>query len=100
MPDYLFLMHHDAPDAGGITAETWTAYIGELEALGQFQGGSAIGDGVCARKSGSTPPITACLGGFLRVTAADLTAAQALLAGNPVFEAGGTVEIRALPRSD
>jgi hypothetical protein len=39
------------------------------------------------------------LSGFIRVAAADLAAARGLVAGNPVFEAGGTVEIRELPRT-
>jgi hypothetical protein len=33
------------------------------------------------------------------VIAADLDQAKALVAGNPVFEAGGTVEIRELPET-
>jgi len=34
------------------------------------------------------------------VTADSLEAAKSLLLGNPVFEAGGTIEIRELPRTD
>jgi hypothetical protein len=34
------------------------------------------------------------------VTAQSLAAARSLLAGDPVYEAGGTVEIRELPRGD
>jgi hypothetical protein len=34
------------------------------------------------------------------VNANDLEQAKSLLVGNPVFEAGGTVEIRELPRTD
>lgn len=46
------------------------------------------------------PPgaITAHLSGYIRVQAESLEAAKALLDGNPTFEAGGTVEIRELPR--
>jgi len=40
------------------------------------------------------------LTGFIRVAADSLEDAQGLSAGNPVSEAGGTVEIRELPRSD
>jgi hypothetical protein len=71
-----------------------------LQAAGNFQGGSAIGAGVCARKSGVPPSITGHLSGFIRVSAGSLDAARTLLAGNPVFEAGGTVEIRELPPTD
>lgn len=52
------------------------------------------------RKEGSAPEITHYLGGYLRVRAASLEAAEALLAGNPVYEAGGTVEIRELPKDE
>jgi hypothetical protein len=40
------------------------------------------------------------LNGYIRVAAQNLEAAQALVIGNPVYEAGGTVEIRELPRDD
>ena len=43
--------------------------------------------------------ITGHLAGYIRVNADSLEQAKALLAGNPVFEAGGTVEIRELPRT-
>jgi hypothetical protein len=100
MPDYLFLMHDDAPEiAGEGSGDEWSHYIGGLQASGNFQGGSAIGGGVCARKAGAVPDITAHLAGFIRVGAESLDHARTLLAGNPVFEAGGTVEIRELPRT-
>ena len=98
MPDYLFLMHDDAGDRaqGG---DDWGPYLGGLRASGNLQGGSAIGGGLCARKSGAAPAITGHLTGFIRVGADSLDHARALLAGNPVFEAGGTVEIRVLPQT-
>ena len=96
MPDYIFLMHDDSVG----DEPSWEPYLAKLRQGGAFMGGSAIGTGVCARKTGSAPPISAHLAGFIRVTAASLAAAKSLLAGNPVYEAGGTVEIRELPRSD
>jgi hypothetical protein len=81
-------------------SDDWGPYIGRLQASGNFQGGSAIGTGVCARKSGAAPAITGHLVGFIRVGADSLDHARTLLVGNPVFEAGGTVEIRELPRTD
>jgi hypothetical protein len=36
---------------------------------------------------------------YIRIEAANLAEAEALLDGNPVYEAGGTVEIRRLPQS-
>jgi hypothetical protein len=36
--------------------------------------------------------------GYIRVQASDLDAARELVAGNPVYEAGGTIEVRELPK--
>jgi hypothetical protein len=96
MADYIFIMHDDA------TADetAWEPYLRKLRQAGVFEGGSAIGDGVCARKDGRTVAVTACLAGFIRVRAGSLEEAKPLLLGNPVFEAGGTVEIRELPQTD
>jgi hypothetical protein len=96
MADYIFLMHNDA--AGG--EDGWESYVRRLQQGGYFQGGSAIGGGVCARKSGPPVSVTPHLAGYIRVRADSLEQAKALLIGNPVFEAGGTVEIRELPRTD
>jgi len=96
MAEYIFLMHDDS-DADD---SAWEPYLHRLRQGGFFEGGSAIGDGICARKSGAPAPVTAHLAGFIRVNAASLDQAKSLLIGNPVFEAGGTVEIRELPRTD
>ena len=101
MPDYIFLMHDDAPKRGSEKLHNdWATYVGQLVASGQFQGGSAIGEGICVRKSGVAPITTAHVSGFIRVGATSLDDARTLLKGNPVFEAGGTIEIRELPRTD
>lgn len=97
MRDFIFFMHDDAPP--GVSDLDWGGYLERLKGLGVFQGGSAIGEGVCLRKFGSAPPVTGDIGGYIRVIAESLEAAQALLPGNPVYEAGGTVEIRELPRN-
>ena len=96
MPDYILLMHDDS-DADD---RAWGPYLQRLQQGGFFQGGSAIGQGVCLRKSGTPAPVTAHLAGFIRVNADSLDQAKSLLVGNPVFEAGGTVEIRELPPTD
>lgn len=96
MPEYILLMHDDATAEEG----DWEPYLRGLQQSGMFQGGSAIGDGLCARRIGAPAPLTAHLAGFIRVTAASLDDARSLLAGNPVFQAGGTVEIRELPQTD
>jgi hypothetical protein len=97
MPDYIFLMHNDA--AAPTRDEAWGVYLAGLRAAGRLQGGSAIGSGVCVRKM-HAPPITGHLSGFIRVAADNLDHARALVSGNPVFESGGTVEIRELPETD
>ena len=90
-------MHDDAPlDAG--TATAWATYLAALRGSGRFDGGSAIGRGECFRREGSPKPLSGSLSGYLRVRAESLEQARAFLVGNPVFEAGGTVEIRELPR--
>ena len=94
MPDYILFMHDDAAEA----TQDWPDYFRRLREAGVFLGGSAIGGGMVARKSGTPAPLAAHLGGFIRITARDLDHAKAFLDGNPVYEAGGTVEIRELPK--
>ena len=96
MAEYILFMHDDA------TAEQpdgWDSYLQALDRKGVFEGGSEIGRGICVRKAGAAPQVTRHLAGYIRVTAATIEEAKSLLAGNPHFEAGGTVEIRELPRS-
>jgi hypothetical protein len=97
MADFLLLMHDDG---GRDTDADWSAYLSRLQAAGVLHGGSAIGGGECVRKAGTAPPLSAHLAGFIRITADDLAHAKTLLAGNPTYEAGGTVELRELPRTD
>ncbi|HEY1545294.1 MAG TPA: hypothetical protein VGG01_23080 [Xanthobacteraceae bacterium] len=97
MAEFLFLMHDDATtDEVG----SWEDYIEKLQEEDAFEGGSVVGDGICVRQNGETPPITAHLVGYIRVSASSIEQAQSLLAGNPHFEAGGTVEIRELPHTE
>lgn len=95
MNDYIFLMHSGG---GPTTSEEWEAYIGRLNDLGVFQGGSSIGEGICVSKSGEAKEITGHLSGYIKIKATTLDEAKQLVDGNPAFEAGGTVEIRELPR--
>ncbi len=100
MNDYIFLMHDDAPrDRDRSDPSDWGRYIVGLENDGRFAGGSEIGTGVCVRKSGDPAAISTHLVGYIRVRAASLHDARKLLEGNPAYEAGGTVEVRELPRS-
>jgi hypothetical protein len=100
MADFLVLMHDDVPEETSDRDADWEPYISKLQASGHFVGGSAIGAGVCVRKAGAAPSTTGHLTGFIRIEADSLSQARSLLAGNPTFEAGGTVEIRELPRTE
>ncbi|MCA9759205.1 MAG: hypothetical protein KDA27_25650 [Candidatus Eisenbacteria bacterium] len=95
--DYILLMHNDVAENRRLPDEAWGVYLSALREAGALQGGSSIGDGVCMKKDGPAPEITRYLGGYIKVRAASLDAARELVAGNPVYEAGGTVEVRELP---
>ena len=96
--EYLLLMHDLPPDRASQSVHTWPEYLAALHATGMFEGGSAMGDGICVSKEGPTTDVARHLTGYIRVRAESLEAAQAFLAGNPVYEAGGTIEIRELPQ--
>lgn len=96
MKDYILLMHADT--VREVPDELWQAYFSMLREKGIFGGGSSIGDGEIMRKDGRPSQITERLSGYIRVQADDMAAAKALVSGNPVFECGGSVEIRELPR--
>ena len=98
MHDYILLMHSDVPEAQPRSQHDWSAYFARLREAGAFQGGSSIGGGTCMSKSSASRPITAHISGYIRVQAPDLNAARSLVVGNPVYEAGGTVEVRELPK--
>ena len=96
MKDYIFLMHDDVKEL--TKPEAWGVYLAKLSGTGRFQGGSSIGGGACFNKEGRAAAVTKHVGGYLRVQAESLEQARELLEGNPVFECGGTVEIRELPK--
>lgn len=97
LKEYILFMHSDGerPEKD----EEWTAYLSRLRESGRFQGGSAIGDGECMRKNGTPGQLHSSLGGYIRVLARDIEEAKTFVTGNPVFEAGGTVEVRELPKT-
>jgi hypothetical protein len=78
MRDYFLLMHDDATDAA---TDGWERYIRALREAGVFEGGSAIGGGMVARKSGTPAPLAAYIAGFIRVTARDIEHARSFLDG-------------------
>jgi len=93
MSEFLLLMHSDAVDEA---AEDWPAYLDGLAEAGRLRGGSSLGGGACFRKDGAVRPMADHLSGFVRIAADSLEDAGSCLIGNPVYEAGGTVEIRLL----
>ena len=97
MPEYILLMHNDAVSKEVVA--DWGPYLESLGTIGVLRGGSAVGTGMCTRRGGKAPQITAHLVGFVRIEADSLEEVRELLKGNPVYEAGGTVEIRELPRT-
>lgn len=99
MNEYLMLMCSDAPDAQAANDEArWGAYINALRQSGCFDGGSSLGHGERVRKAYAPEPADTRWSGFIRIRAPSLEAAKQLLAGNPCYEAGGTVELRELLR--
>jgi hypothetical protein len=95
MNDYILLMHDDSTDvAVANDSATWDNYFMILQKSGSFDGGSAIGKGLAFRKTGEPGASCEQLSGYIR----NLEQAQSFLTGNPIYEAGGTVEIRELPR--
>jgi hypothetical protein len=98
MTEFILFMHDDIPEGQRRPDGDWAAYFAKLRRAGAFQGGSSIGDGACMSKS---PPaaITGHISGYIRIAAESLDAARELVVGNPVYEAGGTVEIRELPKT-
>lgn len=95
MADFLLLMHTDTTRP--VPDEMWDPWFQTLRAADAFQGGSAVGGGQVLRKNLQAGPLATWIDGYVRIRAASLDAAMALVAGNPVYECGGSVEVRELP---
>jgi hypothetical protein len=85
MPDFVMVMR------GAASHGSWEAYIEKLIASGGFRGGSSLGNGLSVTRGqvDGESDIT----GFIRLSVENLEAAKALLDGNPLYEAGGTVDL-------
>lgn len=94
MPTFLFLMNSDTTRPERV--EDWGSFVQGLIATKRLLGGSSLGNGVAVRKNDEAMERATSHVGYLLIEAADLDDARALLEGNPVFEAGGTVEIHEL----
>jgi hypothetical protein len=101
MKEFILLMYNDATNPTIAQNEhLWEAYLSALRRSEQFDGGSAIGTGIAVRKNHLDLPAEAEPNGFLRLRAESLADVRRFLEGNPIYEAGGTVEIRELPADD
>jgi len=90
MADFMMLMK------GSETEGDWEVYIKKLIDSGLFRGGSALGNGYSLLKGKEQDCMVT---GFMRFEADDISHIRALLAGNPVYEAGGEVELQQLIES-
>jgi len=99
MTDFILFMHKNISEEQRRPDVEWETYFAKLREAGAFQGGSSIGDGLCVSKAFAPGTITAHISGYIRIRADSLQAARELVVGNPIYEAGGTVEIRELPRT-
>lgn len=99
MHDFLLIMYDDAINkADADDDEKWSSYLACLRSSGRFEGGSSVGTGLMCRKDHPDRPSEPGMSGFIRVRANSLEHAKGFLSGNPTYEAGGTVEIRELPK--
>lgn len=100
MDEFILFMHDDAVDTAIATdGNLWAQYMSSLRTSGRFDGGSSIGTGTVFRKGRADTAAETVISGYLRVRAENADEARRFLVGNPVYEAGGTVEIRELPRT-
>jgi len=90
-------MHDNVTNvAASKDGDNWDKQLSALRASGQFDGGSSIGRGESIRIGQHPKAAQTHITGLVGVRAKDPEDARRFLEGNPVFEAGGTVEIREL----
>lgn len=97
MAEFMLRMHDDV--AQDENTRDWRTYLEFLSAEGVLRGGSAIGPGVCIQLSGAVSDVTRRIVGYVKIEARDLDHAKHLAQTNPIYEAGGTVEVRELPET-
>ena len=76
---------------GDASIGDWDTYAEKLIESVKLRGGSSLGRGVrvCKGKNDGECSIT----GYMRISAENLSEAKLLLEGNPLYEAGGCIEI-------
>ena len=105
MKDFLFLFRGGnagtSPEERQRSLQRWGAWIEGLAKAGKFKGGFPLESGgkvVSGAKKlvtdGPYPESKEVVGGYLIVTATDLTDAVEISKGCPIFADGGLVEVR------
>lgn len=85
MADFVMIMMGTASDGD------WDAYVEKLLGSGRFRGGSSLGNGVALTKGENDGECR--ITGYIRLTSDSIDDAKILVAGNPLYEAGGRVEL-------
>ena len=85
MADFVMVM------MGSASKGDWDTYIEKLIASGKFRGGSSLGKGIAAVKGSEESECTVT--GYIRLAASSLDDVKELLEGNPLYEAGGRIEL-------
>ena len=85
MPEYVMLMK------GSAGSEDWDDYIEKLVSSGKFTGGSSLGNGVSVAKGKVDGRCEVT--GYMRFSAESIEEVQELITGNPLYEAGGSIEL-------
>jgi hypothetical protein len=108
MTDFLFLFRGGntrplSPEEMQRSMQKWGAWMEGLSKAGTFKGGEPLEEGgkvvSGTRKlvtDGPFPESKEVVGGYLIVTAKDLGQAAEISKGCPIFEEGGSVEVRAI----
>ena len=106
--DYVLLFRGGAnpadmtPEQMKTTMNNWMAWMNELKKRKQFTLGQPLEDGGKVLSGAKGKNVTAfkdgndAVGGFLLIKARNLAEATAIAKGCPIFNNGGTVELRAV----
>ncbi len=99
MADFMMLMLGDRQVPDDSSSEDWASYIDKLIKTGSFRGGSALGNGIAVYDKSNEGSAACTATGFMRFEAEAIDDVVALLDGNPVYEAGGKIEILEIVKS-
>ncbi|XOV84982.1 MAG: hypothetical protein ACFHXK_07620 [bacterium] len=85
MPQYVMVM------MGSASKGDWDAYVDSLVSSGCFRGVSSLGNGVsvCKNEHDGECQVT----GYMRFSAESIGEVRKLIPGNPLYEAGGRIEL-------